>query len=155
MIAGHQRLAADVVQILLRENGTVLCVQRSLGADRMPGPLALIGGPLLASEALDGAARREAQEQAGVQINALDQEFVGLLHQHVPERMDRVTVVFVAQTWAGEPYSAELHEQQELFWVSIDNPPPNCDADTAAVLRLLTAGPSYQALNWPSTGGTS
>ncbi|MFJ6695373.1 NUDIX domain-containing protein [Streptomyces sp. NPDC091272] len=155
MSDGYQPLAADVVQIPLRENGTALCVPRRPGTDRAPGQFALIGGgPLLSAEPLDHAARREAQEQAGVRISARNQEFVGLLHQHVPERADRVTVVFT-QTWPADPHSAKLHEQQELFWVPIVNPPANCDADTAAAFQLLTEGLSHQAPNWPSTGGTS
>ncbi|MFJ2744806.1 NUDIX domain-containing protein [Streptomyces sp. NPDC087440] len=148
-------LAASVAQVLLRENGSALCVRQASDAVHAPGSLRLVGGPLRAGEPLDRAARREAEEQAGVHISPEQQEFVGLVHHRTPGGADRVTVVFVSQTWAGEPRSAELDEQEELFWVSMEHPPPDCHPDTATVFRLLTEGPSYQAVNWTSAGGSS
>ncbi|MEU3145765.1 NUDIX hydrolase [Streptomyces sp. NPDC006999] len=53
-------LIADVAQVLLRSNGTALCVRRNPGTALAPGQLTVVGGHLEADEPLDHAARREA-----------------------------------------------------------------------------------------------
>ncbi|MEK8146366.1 hypothetical protein NKH18_49160 [Streptomyces sp. M10(2022)] len=51
------------------------------------------------------------------------QEFCGLIHHHDPgDGPDRITAVFVAQSWAGEPHNAEPHKHEGLFWVSLEKP---------------------------------
>ncbi|WP_327358305.1 NUDIX domain-containing protein [Streptomyces sp. NBC_01304] len=146
-------LIADVAQVLLRPSGAALCVRRKPDAELAPGQLTVVGGHLQAGEPLDRAARREAQEETGVHIRADQQEFCGLVHHHTLEGRDRITAVFVAQSWTGEPYNAEPHKHEGLFWVSMEKPPRDCHPYTAAIFQMLIEGPSYRALNWPSVGG--
>ncbi|MET7717817.1 NUDIX domain-containing protein [Streptomyces sp. NPDC005407] len=149
----HHLLIADVTQVLLRAKGSALCVRRKPDAALAPRQLTVVGGHLHAGEPLDHAARREAQEEAGVRISPVHQEFCGLVHHHAPGSVDRITAVFVAQSWTGEPHNAEPDKHDGLFWVSMEKPPPNCHPYTAAIFQMLTEGPSYRALNWPSSGG--
>ncbi|RFC77283.1 NUDIX domain-containing protein [Streptomyces sp. AcE210] len=149
----HHLLTADVAQVLLRPNGSALCVRRKSDVARVPGRLSVVGGHLKDGEPLDHAARREAEEETGVLISAQQQEFVGLVHHHAPGGIDRITAVFVAQSWTGEPHNAEPDKHEGLFWVSMEKPPADCHSYTAAVFQMLTEGPSYRALNWPSAGG--
>lgn len=150
----HHLLIADVAQVLLRANGSVLCVRRQPDTTLASGQLTLIGGHVRAGEPLDHSARRKVQEEAGVSISSVNQEFCGLIHHHTPRGRDRITAVFVAQSWAGEPHNAEPDKHEGLFWVSMEKPPPNCHPHTATIFQLLTEGPSYRALDWPSSGGT-
>ncbi|MYW18797.1 NUDIX domain-containing protein, partial [Streptomyces sp. SID2955] len=119
-----------------------------------PGRLTAVGGRVKAGEPLDRAARREAEEGAGVHISARRQEFGGLVHHHEPDGTDRITAVFVAQSWTGEPHNAEPDKHEGLFWVPMEKPPRDCHPRTVAVFDMLTHGPSYRALNWPTSGGT-
>ncbi|MFJ7947242.1 NUDIX domain-containing protein [Streptomyces sp. NPDC096354] len=146
-------LIADVAQILLRANGAALCVRRKPDADLAPGQLTVVGGHLKPDEPLDRAARREAKEETGVHISADQQEFCGLVHHHEPPGRDRITAVFVTQSWTGEPYNAEPQKHEGLFWVPMEKSPPDCHPYTAAIFHMLTHGPSYRALNWPRPGG--
>ncbi|MEU8523613.1 NUDIX domain-containing protein [Streptomyces sp. NPDC048577] len=146
-------LTADVAQVLLRSNGATLCVRRTADDVLAPGRLSVVGGHLEAGEPLDHAARREAKEEAGVRLSADQQEFCGLIHHHDPGGgTDRITAVFVAQSWTGEPYNAEPDQHEGLFWVSMERPSPDCHPSTATVFHMLTHGPSYRATNW-SAGG--
>ncbi|WP_420036122.1 NUDIX domain-containing protein [Streptomyces sp. cg28] len=146
-------LIADVAQVLLRPNGAALCVRRRPDAELAPGQLTVVGGHLEPGEPLDHAARREAQEEAGVIVSADQQEFCGLIHHHDPARgRDRVTAVFVAQTWQGEPHNAEPDKHEGLFWVQMERPSPDCHPYTTTIFHMLTHGPSFRATNWP-TGG--
>ncbi|MFF4052990.1 NUDIX domain-containing protein [Streptomyces chartreusis] len=148
-------LIADVAQVLLWANGATRCVRRTPDAVLAPGQLTVVGGHLQAGEPLDHAARREAEEEAGVHINADQQEFYGIVHHHEPDDgMNRITAVFVAPSWTGEPHNAEPNRHEGLFWVPIENPPSDCHPYTIAIFRMLTHGPSYRALNWPAAGGT-
>ncbi|MEU1407441.1 NUDIX domain-containing protein [Streptomyces sp. NPDC005728] len=146
-------LIADVAQILLRANGAALCVRRKPDADLAPGQLTVVGGHLKTGEPLDHAARYEAKEEAGVHVSADQQEFGGLVHHHEPEGMDRITAVFVTQSWTGEPHNAEPDKHEGLFWVPMEKPPRDCHPYTVTIFHMLTHGPSYRALNWPTSGG--
>ncbi|MBT3152496.1 NUDIX domain-containing protein [Streptomyces sp. CHD11] len=144
---------ADVAQVLLRSNGTALCVRRNPGTALAPGQLTVVGGHLEADEPLDHAARREAKEETGILLSAEQQEFCGLIHHHDPgDGLDRVTAVFVAQSWTGAPYNAEPDKHEGLFWVPMQRPSPDCHPYTATIFHLLTHGPCYRAINWPAGG---
>ncbi|MEU5898748.1 NUDIX domain-containing protein [Streptomyces venezuelae] len=146
-------LIADVAQVLLRSNGSALCVRRKADAPLAPGQLTIVGGHLETGEPLDHAARREAREEAGVLISADQQEFCGLIHHHAPDgEADRITAVFVTQSWTGEPYNAEPDTHEGLFWVHMEKPSPDCHPYTATIFHMLTHGPSYRAVNWPAGG---
>ncbi|MGW0874291.1 NUDIX domain-containing protein [Streptomyces sp. NPDC002740] len=106
-----------------------------------------------AGQPLDCTARREAEEETGVRISADQQEFSGLVHYHEPGGTDRITAVFVTQSWTGAPYNAEPDKHEGLFWVPMEQPPPDCHPYTVAIFRMLTHGPAYRALNWPTSGG--
>ncbi|MFJ8151237.1 NUDIX domain-containing protein [Streptomyces sp. NPDC094468] len=124
----HQ-LIADVAQVLLHTNGAALCVRRALDAALAPGQLTVVGGHLEVGEPLDHAARREAMEQVRVLITAEQQEFCGLIHHHdSDDGLDRITAVFVAQSWTGEPYNAGLYLVEHEY---LTNP----------VAPLLRSGP--------------
>ncbi|MEH0447436.1 NUDIX domain-containing protein [Streptomyces sp. B21-102] len=148
-------LIADVAQVLLRASGAALCVRRRPDTALAPGQLTVVGGHLEAGETLDHTARREAEEETGVRISGEHQEFCGLVHHHVAgDGPDRITAVFVAQSWVGEPHNAEPDKHEGLFWVSMEKPSPDCHSYTTAIFQMLTHGPSYRALNWPTQGGT-
>jgi hypothetical protein len=51
---------------------------------------------------------------------------------------NRITAVFVAQSWSGEPHNAEPDEHEGLFWVPMEKPPPDCHPYTAAIFHMLT-----------------
>ncbi|MFC9243700.1 hypothetical protein ACFT7S_06495 [Streptomyces sp. NPDC057136] len=58
------------------------------------------------------------------------------------------------QSWAGEPHNAEPDKHEGLFWVSMEKPSPDCHPYTTAIFHMITHGPSYRALNWPTQGGS-
>ena len=142
MSAEPHLLIADVAQVLLRSHGAALA----------PGQLTVVGGHLESGEPLDYAARREAKEETGVLINAEQQEFCGLIHHEPASGLDRITAVFVARSWRGEPYNAEPDKHEGLFWVPTERPSPDCHPYTAAIFHMLTNGSSYRATDWPAGG---
>ncbi|MGW5590302.1 NUDIX domain-containing protein [Streptomyces sp. NPDC003857] len=126
---------------LLCANGAALCVRRKPGATPTPGQLTVVGGVLKAGEPLDGAARRKAKQEAGARISAEQQCFCGVLHHHEPDDgPDRITAVFVAQSWACEPRNPAPDEQEgcsgyrwrSLHWIAAPTPPPSSTCSPTA-----------------------
>lgn len=146
-------LIADVARGMLRSNGAALCLRRTADAALRPGQLTVVGGHLEAGEPLVHAARREAQEGTGALLSGKQQKFCGLSHHRDPDGgADRITAVFVAQSWTGEPCSAGAGKHEGLFWVPMEGPPLDCHRHTATIFHLLTHGPSHRATNWPAGG---
>lgn len=54
--------------------------------------------------------------------------------------------------WNGSRCALIDFERNEPGPLVTEEPPPDCHSYTAAIFRMLTHGPSYRALNWP-TGG--
>ncbi|MFD3653334.1 NUDIX domain-containing protein [Streptomyces sp. NPDC058620] len=101
------------------------------------------------------AARREAEKETGVCISVGQQEFYGLIHHHdSADGLDRIAVVFAAQSRAGEPHNAEPDKHEGLFWGAMEKPPPDCHPYTTSIFHMTTHGPSCRALNWPTQGGS-
>lgn len=146
-------LIAGVAQVLLRVNGAARCVRREPDAALAPGQLTVVGGHVKAGESLDAAAGREAEEEAGIRLSADQQEFCGLIHHHEPAGTDRMTADFVSQSWTGEPHNAKPNKHVGLFGMPVEKPLPDCHPCTAAIFHMLAHGPSYRALNWPTSGG--
>lgn len=94
-----------------------------------------------------------AEEETGVRITPLQQEFCGLVHHHAPGGLDRITAVIMARSWTGEPHHCEPKKHEGLFRVSTEKPPPDCHPYSSAILEMLTRGPSYRALNRPMLVG--
>ncbi|MFJ8886572.1 NUDIX domain-containing protein [Streptomyces sp. NPDC102402] len=148
-------LNADVAQVLLRSNGAALCVRRRPDAALAPGQLTVVGCHLEVGEPLDYAARREAEEETGVRISAEQQEFCGLIHHHDPgDGLDRVTAVFVAQSWSGESHNAEPDKHEGLFWVSMESPPLDCHPYTTTVFHMFHPRPVLPGFERPTQGGS-
>ncbi|MFI6061948.1 NUDIX domain-containing protein [Streptomyces sp. NPDC051286] len=151
------RLAADAVRLPFRSDGCVLCVRRAAGADPAPGQLAVVGDNLEESESLDQAARGEARVAAGVDTDPRHQKFCGLVHDDDPLGEDRISTVFVAQSWSGEPHNAEPDRHDGPFRAALGKPSHGCNPCTVAIFRMVAEGPTCLTLSRPvpARGGAS
>ncbi len=99
-----------VATIVLNERGEVLVLKRGATAPWMPGMWNLPGGAVDPGERPVDAARREAMEEAAIQLGEL-------------REVDRSTwswgqlTVFCAIDWSGDP--EHNWESSEMRWVSL------------------------------------
>lgn len=116
----HPALTVDVVVFSLRENDLqVLLVRRAAPPHR--GKWALPGGFVNLDEALDAAARRELEEEAGLRVDYLEQ----LYTFGAPRRDPRGRVVSVAY-FALVPADASIRpgsDAAEAAWHSVHSLP--------------------------------
>ncbi|GHI10466.1 hypothetical protein AQI88_30865 [Streptomyces cellostaticus] len=148
MTGGRYRLICDAIMLLVRADGRVLCVRKNAQAEHASSQLTAVGGHLEDGEAVDAAARREAREEAGVDVAPRDQEFVGLAHYNSPQGGGRLGAVFTAQVWSGEVRNAEPDKHEAVVWVDPARPPADCHPYTLAIFEMYRTGALYLSLGW-------
>jgi 8-oxo-dGTP diphosphatase / 2-hydroxy-dATP diphosphatase len=107
--------------LVKRTNGEIsdLCLamkKRGFGAGRWNG----VGGKVSGAESIEDAARREAQEEIGVQADSLKKVAeLSFSFPHKPE-WDQLVHVYISESWKGEPCESEEMRPQ---WYSVDSLP--------------------------------
>jgi len=111
------RLAVFV--FLMKDEKTFLLRRANTGwAD---GMLTVPSGHVEIGETIHEAAIKEAKEEAGVDVQIEDLEF---MHAHFVQDV-YVNFYFKTTVWKGEPYLAEPHLCSEVLWVPLDQIPPD------------------------------
>ena len=140
----HKTLAAEppaprvgVGVLVVDEGGRVL-----LSLRRNPpeiGSWSILGGRLESFERLEDCARREAQEEAGIEV-----WLVGLLcvtdHILLDEQQHWVSPAYLARIVAGDVENVEPEKTAELRWCDLDAlPQPLTLTATRAIAALRNA----------------
>jgi 8-oxo-dGTP diphosphatase len=99
-------------------------------------------GHVEAGESVVEAAGREAREEIGVDLEALEpltaMQRTGGNGRPVDERVD---FFFTCRRWSGEPRRLEPHKSADLRWWPLGALPEPVVPHELAVLELLRAGP--------------
>jgi 8-oxo-dGTP diphosphatase len=99
-------------------------------------------GHVEAGESVVEAAGREAREEIGVDLEALEpltaMQRTGGNGRPVDERVD---FFFTCRRWSGEPRRLEPHKSADLRWWPLGALPDPVVPHELAVLELLRAGP--------------
>ena len=105
--------------VLSYKNGKVAFVLRS-NTDWMNNYYGLPSGKVEKNESYTSAARREAKEETGIDIELTDLKFIHVTHRYEPSKQanDWVDLFFEATKWQGKPYNAEPHMHSELAWLT-------------------------------------
>ena len=97
------------------------------------------------------AAKREAKEEAGVEIKTGDLSFAHVTHRHAPNGdkfMDWVDIYFKADNWTGEPHNAEPSKSGRLDWLDLNKLPKNIVPSQRAALEEIEKGRQYSEFGW-------
>src|SRR5574337_280752 len=92
------------VHVLMEREGGVLLMRRA-GTGFFDGLYSLPGGHVEPGESLFQTARREAAEELGVELDAADLAWIGVVHRRSDS--NRVDFFVRARRWRGEPRIAE------------------------------------------------
>jgi ADP-ribose pyrophosphatase YjhB (NUDIX family) len=90
----------------------------------MDGKYSLVSGHLDGNESITSAMIREAQEEAGMQIQKKDLQPATVLHRKSPDA-EYIDFFFVIKEWEGEPKVMEPDKCDNLEWFPLDNLPDN------------------------------
>lgn len=136
--------------VILKQGSKVAMVLRK-NTGYMDGYYGLPAGKGEWHENFKQIAVREAEEEAGVEIDADELEFVHLVHRRAKDStkfMDWVDVYFEAKQWRGEPHNAEPEKSEKLVWLELSSLPDNVVPPQKAALEAIEASQNYSEFGW-------
>lgn len=117
------RATFPVAVHLLFFRGDQVLLLRRFNTGYADGQYSVPAGHLDGGETVFAAARREAEEETGVRIQAEDIAYSCVMHRRDSE--ERVDFFVHVHTWQGEPVNTEPEKCDELRWVDINQLPAN------------------------------
>ena len=138
--------------VILRRGNKVAMVLRK-NTSYMDGYYGLPAGKSEWFEPFSKGAVREAKEEAGIEIDTKDLQFIHIVHRHgeaeIEQKfMDWVDVYFEAKSWSGEPFNAEDHKSESLDWLDLNNLPKNIVPHQLSALEHIAKGINYSEYGW-------
>jgi 8-oxo-dGTP diphosphatase len=121
------------------EKGEFLLGLRTENCRNEPGKWCFPGGCLEFGEKLFDCAKREALEEAGVDVEPV--RIVKVIDHIIPaERQHWVNPIIEARLVKGEPKVAEPHKLREWRWFSLEALPENLTINMAGFFRDVKQG---------------
>src|SRR5258708_1746991 len=124
------------VHLILVESMSVLLLRR-YRTGWEDGKFSVIAGHVEGQESPVTAILREAREEAGIGIEAVDLKFAHVMHRINSDGEVKLDLWFVCDRWKGVPYNAEPHKCDELGWFAPETLPPNLVAHVRTALTLV------------------
>jgi ADP-ribose pyrophosphatase YjhB (NUDIX family) len=125
------------VSVMVRRDDRVLLIKR--GREPLLGLWAFPGGLVELGERLEDAAKREVREEAGIEIDGLEQvDLAEIVRRDPNDTVDShyVLIVFAARHSSGEPAAGD--DAAEARWVAPHEwATMKLTADTARILSRL------------------
>lgn len=82
-------------------------------------------GHINANEEIREAAKREAKEEIGINIDIKDMEFYKVLNRKVNDNQEYIDFIFKTQNWTGNITNEEQDKCEKIIWVNKDEIPKN------------------------------
>ena len=108
----------------------------------------LPSGKVEQNEAFSACAIREAKEEAGVDIEEQDLQYLLTMHRFQKGQKNWVDVYFVARKWSGEVHNAEPEKSHALEWFEPSNLPENIIPDVRTALEQIQQGIMFYEYGW-------
>lgn len=139
------------VYLVLIKNGSILLLRRH-NTGYQDGNYSLIAGHLDGNEPLTTAMTREAQEEAGIDIDPKDLTLVHTMHMRSELRGstddERINIYFAAKAYNGEPRNTEPHKCDDLRWFDLNSLPQNIIPHVRVALEHIRNNRSYSEFGW-------
>jgi 8-oxo-dGTP diphosphatase len=112
--------------LLIQRDNEVL-LQRRFNTGFEDGNYTLISGHVDKGESPSQAVRREAKEEAGIEVKEEDLKFEQVLYRKGSEEShpERVDFFFSTEKWEGEPHITEPDKCDDLSWFPLSALPEN------------------------------
>ena len=139
------------VHLLLRRehsvHGPQILLLRRYNTGYEDGNYSMVAGYVDGGEPLKQAMRREAREEAGIEIAETDLDIVHAMHRLSDH--ERIDFFLRATKWQGEIRNREPHKCDELAWYAIDALPDNVIPYVRQGLEHVACGVSFSEAGWP------
>ncbi|WP_454849586.1 NUDIX domain-containing protein [Rhizobium binxianense] len=125
------------VGLVILRDGKILLYRRMRAPEA--GYWNIVGGKVDHMEPAEEAARREAEEETGLRIGAIER--IGLTEQIIAaDRQHWISLLYVTRDFTGEPQLTEPDKLSEFGWFSRSQLPEPLSAFTRAAIAALPAG---------------
>ena len=138
------KVVAAVHLFLIRDGQVLLLRRYNTGYE--DGWYSVIAGHLDGGEEVTAAMRREAREEAGIEIAPEDLRVVGVMHRKATE--ERIDFFLAATEWAGEITNREPTKCDELAWFDLDRLPENVIPYVRRALENYRRGQCFDSFGW-------
>ena len=133
------------VHLLFFREDQVLLLRR-FNTGYADGQYSVPAGHLDGDETVLAAARREAEEETGVHVEARDMVFSSVMHRRDGD--ERVDFFLHIHQWQGEPVNAEPEKCDELRWVKLTELPDNMIPYVRKALQNHRDGIKFDEFGW-------
>lgn len=123
----------DIAVMAIVNDGRVLLVHRHPGRENYPDCWDLPGGHVEPGERAEDAARRECQEELGIDVIEAERFPIACSDPKLRKH------AFLATRWTGSPHNVAPDEHDDLGWFSADELPSLAMSDPAALTDLVNA----------------
>jgi len=122
--------------VIQRADGRVLLCKRLKAPEA--GHWNIVGGKVDHGEHSSEAARREAEEESGLKIGAV--EFLCLSEEIIPtDAQHWVSLIYLTRDFTGEPWLTEPDKLSEIGWFDPADPPQPLSAFSRKAFAALAA----------------
>ena len=133
--------------VILRRDGRITLTRRAPGLPA-GGRWQLPGGHVEEGESVATAARREAREEVGVEVD--DVRLVHVHNHRIATGATRLALIFEATAWRGEPHNAEPGLCDAVGFYDPDGLPRPMVSYIADSLAAHRRGEFYSSAGWPA-----
>jgi 8-oxo-dGTP pyrophosphatase MutT (NUDIX family) len=149
MPSPSERFTAPVaVHLFLTRDDHILLLRR-FNTGYEDGNYSVIAGHVDGGETVLEATRREAREEAGIDLDPTTTRVVQVMHR-LSDDSERIDYFLVADRWTGDITNCEPEKCDELRWVPVASLPPNTVPYVAFAIAAWRAGSPFTAFGWNS-----
>lgn len=127
-------------------DGNKILLSRRYNTGYRDGFYSVAAGHLDGNEKAKSAMVREAKEEAGIDIDENDIEFVHVMHRKSED--ERLDFFFVSKKWKNGIINMEPHKCDDLRWFEIDSLPENMVPYVRKAIENFKSGVPFDQFGW-------
>ena len=136
----YSGIIAEVYLVLIREERILLLRRYQTGYE--DGNYSLVAGHVEAEETCKEAMIREAEEEAGIEIDYENLGLVHVMHRKI-EKKKRIAFFLQPKKWQNEPENREPDKCDDLSWYPLARLPKNIIPYIREALKNIKEGIRY------------
>ncbi len=131
--------------LILIRDGKIL-LSRRFNTGWSDGLYSVVAGHLDGNETFLQAMRREAKEEAGIDIKENEMRVVHVMHRKSDD--ERIDIFVEAGSWNGEPKIMEHDKCDDMGWFDIGSLPENMVPYVRQAIEMIRRGVHYSEHGW-------